>query len=53
MAEGAVPPLPLDALTEVLGAAFDGAALAALRGRPAAEVRAAMLALIDALTAAR
>ena len=53
MAEGAVPPLPLDALTEVLGAAFDGAALAALRGRPAAEVRVAMLALIDALTAAR
>jgi hypothetical protein len=51
MAEGTLPPLPLEALTEVLGAAFDGAALALLRRRPEAEVRAAMLALIDGLAA--
>lgn len=49
MAEGAIAPLPLDALTEVLGAAFDGAALAILRGRPVAEAAAAVLALIDGL----
>ena len=49
MAEGAIPTLPLDALTEVLGAAFDGAALAVLRGRPLAETAAAVRALIDGL----
>lgn len=49
MAEGAIPVLPLEALTEVLGAAFDGAALALMNGRPASEVEVAVLALIDGL----
>jgi AcrR family transcriptional regulator len=49
MAEGEIAPLPLDALSEVLGAAFDGAALAILRGRPAPEAAAAVLALINGM----
>lgn len=51
-AAGAIAPAPLEALSDVLGAAFDGAALALWRGRPEAEVAAAMLALIDGLGAA-
>ena len=49
MAAGEVAALPLDALAEVLGAAFDGAALALMQGRPAEEVAAAVIALIDGL----
>jgi AcrR family transcriptional regulator len=49
MAAGAMPTLPLDALTDVLGAAFDGAAQALLHGRPEGEVRAVVLALIGGL----
>lgn len=49
MAAGEIASLPLNALTEVLGAAFDGAALAMHRGRPRAEVEAAIQALLDGL----
>ncbi len=49
MDAGAISSAPLEALCDVLGAAFDGAALALLRGRPDAEVSAAVLALIDGL----
>lgn len=49
MATGAIAPGPAEALTDVLGAAFDGAALALHRGRPADQVEAAMRALIDGL----
>lgn len=53
VAQGAIPPVPVEALSEVLGAAFDGAALALHRGRPEAEVTAAILALIDGLNRRR
>ncbi len=49
VALGEIAPAPLEALADVLGAAFDGAALALHRGRPAPQVEAAMLALIDGL----
>ena len=51
MDAGEMRRLPLDALTELLGAAFDRAALAIEAGAPAAAYRESLAALIDGLAA--
>ncbi len=51
MDAGEMQRLPLDALTELLGAAFDRAALAIEAGAPASAYREALAALIDGLAA--
>ena len=49
MAAGAMKTLPIDALTELLGAVFDRAALAIETGAPAPDYRRTLVALIDGL----
>ena len=49
IASGEMRPVPLDALTAVLSAAFDAAALAIASGKPADDHRAALKALIEGL----
>jgi AcrR family transcriptional regulator len=49
MRAGEIRALPLEALTDALAGAFDGAAAAMLEGRPEAEAATAVLALIDGL----
>lgn len=49
MEKGALAPLPLDALTAILSAAFDRAALAISEGAPAADYQAAIRGLLKAL----
>lgn len=49
MAEGAIRDLPLDALTTVLAAAFDRAALALAEGAEPQEIRGALAALVRGL----
>ena len=49
MAAGAMKTLPIDALTELLGAVFDRAALAIETGAPAPDYRKTLVALIDGL----
>lgn len=49
MAAGALQKLPPGALTMILGAAFDRAALAADAGQPAGDLRKVLIALIDGL----
>jgi len=51
MDSGTIPRLPLEPLTELLGAAFDRAALAIETGAPARSYRVALAALIDGLAA--
>ena len=51
MRSGAMKELPPAALTALLGAAFDRAALAVAAGGPAADYRKALIALIDGLAA--
>jgi AcrR family transcriptional regulator len=50
MAAGTLRPLPLDAAAQLLGAAYDRAALAIVGGADPAECRAVLTALIDGLT---
>lgn len=49
MRAGDLPKLPLEALTSLLGAAFDRAALAVDAGAPAEDYRAVLAAVIDGL----
>ncbi|MFE0014910.1 helix-turn-helix domain-containing protein [Mesorhizobium sp. NPDC059054] len=49
MRAGDLPKLPLEALTSLLGAAFDRAALAVDAGAPAGDYRAVLAAVIDGL----
>ena len=51
MRSGAMKDLPASALTSLLGAAFDRAALAVAAGEPAADYRKALIGLIDGLAA--
>ncbi|MFP2927014.1 hypothetical protein ACLESO_17795, partial [Pyxidicoccus sp. 3LG] len=53
MREGLLARAPLDALTGLLSAAFDRAALAIDAGASAADYRAAVVALIEGLMAPR
>jgi AcrR family transcriptional regulator len=50
MASGTMRTLPIDALTELLGAAYDRAALAIETGAPAADYRKTIAALIEGLS---
>ena len=52
MASGALKSLPIDALTELLGAAYDRSALAIETGQPADDYRKTITALIDGLAGA-
>lgn len=53
MAAGTLRPLPLDAAAQLLGAAYDRAALAIVGGADSEECRAVLAALIDGLTPPR
>ena len=53
MAAGALRPLPLDAAAQLLGAAYDRAALAIVGGADPGECRAVLAALVDGLTPPR
>jgi AcrR family transcriptional regulator len=53
MAAGVLRPLPLDATAQLLGAAYDRAALAIVGGADPGECRAVLAALVDGLTLPR
>lgn len=53
MEAGTMKALPVGVLTELLGAAYDRAALAIETGAPAGDYRETLIALVDGLTSAR